>query len=156
MNPKFYFFIFFLFLFWFYCLYWGFKNKKKVITPVDYFLYNRALPNWTFVLVFTGVIFSGWIFFIQPSLVFLNGLSFAMTSLFVIAIPLIGILFSKRQWMFSKKFGFVTPGEMIGSYFKSDILRVLVVVVTLGFAIPIIAVQLYLGGLLISILIFNQ
>ena len=57
--------------------------------------------------------------------------------------------------MFSKIFGFVTPGEMIGSYFKSDILRVLVVVVTLGFAIPFIAVQLYLGGLLISILTDN-
>ena len=74
----------------------------------------------------------------------------------VIAIPLIGILFSKRQWMFSKKFGFVTPGEMIGSYFKSDILRVLVVVVTVGFAIPFIAVQLYLGGLLISTICYIQ
>ena len=100
----------------------------------------------------TGTVFSGWIFFVQPSLVFINGLSFAMTSLFVIAIPLIGILFSKRQWMFSKKFGFVTPSEMIGAYFKSDILRVLIVVITLGFAIPFIAMQLYLGGLLISIL----
>ena len=77
---------------------------------------------------------------------------FVIYLLFVVAIPLIGILFSKRQWMFSKKFGFVTPGEMIGTYFKSDILRVLVAIITLGFAIPFIAMQLYLGGLLISIL----
>ena len=74
----------------------------------------------------------------KSDLIFVNGLSFAMTSLAVIAIPLIGILFSKRQWMFSKKFGFVTPSEMLGTYFKSDIIRVLIVIITLGFSIPIL------------------
>ena len=100
----------------------------------------------------TGTVFAGWLFFVQPSLIFVNGLSFAMTSLAVIAIPLIGILFSKRQWMFSKKFGFVTPSEMLGTYFKSDIIRVLIVIITLGFSIPFVAMLLYLGGLLISIM----
>ena len=155
MTTKIYSLILFLGLYWFVCLYIGFKTQKKIVLPVDYFIFSRQVPGWSYITIMTGTVFSGWIFFIQPSLVFLNGLSFAMTSLFVIAIPLIGILFSKRQWMFSKKFGFVTPGEMIGSYFKSDILRVLVVVVTVGFAIPFIAVQLYLGGLLISILTDN-
>ena len=69
-----------------------------------------------------------------------------------IGIPLIGVLFAKRQWMLSKKFGFVTPSEMISTYFKSEILRILIVIITLGFAIPFIAMQLSLGGLLISII----
>jgi len=152
MTAKIYSLILFLSLYWFVCIYIGFKTQKQVTVPVDYFIFGRQVPSWSYITIVTGTIFSGWIFFVQPSLIFINGLSFAMTSLFVIAIPLIGILFSKRQWMFSKKFGFVTPGEMIGTYFKSDILRVLVVIVTLGFAIPFIAMQLYLGGLLISIL----
>ena len=152
MTTKIYSLILFLSLYWFVCIYIGFKTQKQVTVPVDYFIFGRQVPSWSYITIVTGTIFSGWIFFVQPSLIFINGLSFAMTSLFVIAIPLIGILFSKRQWMFSKKFGFVTPGEMIGTYFKSDILRVLVVIVTLGFAIPFIAMQLYLGGLLISIL----
>jgi len=152
MNPKFYFFIFFLFLFWFYCLYWGFKNKKKVITPVDYFLYNRALPNWTFVLVFTGVIFSGWIFFAHPSLIFFNGLPASMTSLCAIMIPLVGVFFLKRLWMLSKRYGFVTPSEMMGTYFKSEVVRILVVIITIGFAIPFIAMQLAFAGIFFSII----
>ncbi len=152
MTTKIYSLMLFLSLYWFACLYIGFKTQNKVTVPVDYFIFSRQVPNWSFVTMMTGTVFSGWIFFVQPSLIFINGLSFAMTSLFVVAIPLIGILFSKRQWMFSKKFGFVTPGEMIGTYFKSNTLRVLVVIVTLGFAIPFIAMQLYLGGLLISIL----
>ena len=152
MTTKIYSLILFLSLYWFVCIYIGFKTQKQVTVPVDYFIFGRQVPSWSYITIVTGTMFSGWIFFVQPSLIFINGLPFAMTSLFVVAIPLIGILFSKRQWMFSKKFGFVTPGEMIGTYFKSDILRVLVAIITLGFAIPFIAMQLYLGGLLISIL----
>ncbi len=152
MNTKIYSLMLFMSLYWFACLYIGFKTQKKVTVPVDYFIFGRQIPSWSYIAIMTGTVFSGWIFFVQPSLIFINGLSFAMTSLFVVAIPLVGILFSKRQWMFSKKFGFVTPGEMLGAYFKSDIMRILVVIITLGFAIPFIGMQLHLGGLLISIL----
>ena len=80
------------------------------------------MPGWAYILISTGVIFSGWVFFIHPSLIFFNGIPYSMVSLAAIGIPLIGILFSKRQWMLSKRYGFVTPGEMIGTYFKSDLL----------------------------------
>ena len=57
----------------------------------------------------------------------------------------------KRQWMLSKRFGFVTPGEMIATYFRSDIIRILIVVITLLFAVPFLALQLSLAGKLLSI-----
>ena len=156
MTPKSYSLIIFLILFWFYCLYWGFRSQKKITTPVDYFILNRDLPSWMYILIATGTIFSGWIFFIQPSLIFFNGIPYSMTSLAVIGIPLIGILFSKRQWMLSKRYGFITPSEMIGTYFKSDIMRILIVIVAIGFAIPFIAVQLSLGGIAFSVLTNNM
>ena len=152
MTAKFYTLISFLTLFWFFCLYVGFRNQKKIIAPVDFFIFGRQLPSWSFLTIITCTIFSGWIFFIQPSLVFVNGFPFSLTSLCVIAIPLIGVIFSKRQWMFSKRYGFVTPSEMLSTYFKSDIVRILIVLIALGFSIPFIAMQLSLGGLLISIL----
>ncbi len=152
MTIKFYTLITFLGLYWFFCLYVGFKNQKKIITPVDFFIFSRQLPSWSYFTILTGTIFSGWIFFLHPGLIFVNGLPFSITSLCAIGIPLIGVLFAKRQWMLSKKFGFVTPSEMISTYFKSEILRILIVIITLGFAIPFIAMQLSLGGLLISII----
>ena len=151
MQNKIYFLLFFLFLFWIYCLYWPFKKQKKVETPVEFFIYGRQLPGWIFNLVATGTIFSGWFFFVQPSLIFLNGLPYAMTSLSAITIPLLGVILMKRQWMLSKRFGFVTPSEMISFYFKSEIIRILVVVIALLFAIPFLALQLSLAGKLISI-----
>ena len=152
MSAKFYIFILFLGLYWFFCLYIGFKSQKKIVAPVDFFIFGRQLPSWSFFCILTGTIFSGWIFYLQPGLIFMNGFPYALTSLCVIAIPLIGICFSKKQWMLSKRFGFVTPSEMIATYFKSDILRCLIVFIGLGFAIPFIAMQLSFGGLLLNIL----
>ena len=58
--------------------------------------------------------------------------------------------------MLSKRYGFITPSEMIGTYFKSDIMRILIVIVAIGFAIPFIAVQLSLGGIAFSVLTNNM
>ena len=151
MPVKIYSLIIFLTLYWVYCIYCGFKNHKKTTTPVDFFIFGRYLPGWVYSVVATGVIFSGWIFFVQPSLILLNGFPFSTTSLYVIAASLVGIFFLKRQWMLSKRFGFITPAEMISTYFKSDLIRILIVIITIGFAIPFIAMQLSLAGTMISI-----
>ena len=155
MSGKIYSLIIFLTLFWIYCLYYGFKNYKKTVTPVDFFIYGRHLPSWVYIVVATGTIFSSWIFFAQPSLILLNGFPFSSTSLYVIAISLIGIVFLKKQWMLSKRYGFVTPAEMMATYFKSDLIRILVVIIGIGFAIPFIAMQLSFAGIILSILSDN-
>ena len=151
MQTKIYFLLFFLFIFWTYCLYWPLKKQKKIDTPVEFFIYSRQVPGWIFCLVATGTIFSGWIFIAHPSLILANGLPFSMTSLSAIIIPLIGVFLMKRQWMLSKRFGFVTPSEMLSTYFRSEVIRILVVIVTLLFAVPFLALQLGLAGKMISI-----
>ena len=148
MTPKSYSLIIFLILFWFYCLYWGFRSQKKITTPVDYFILNRDLPS----LIATGTIFSRLELY-STKLIFLM-VFLTLTSLAVIGIPLIGILFSKRQWMLSKRYGFITPSEMIGTYFKSDVMRILIVIYRICF--PFIAVQLSLGGIAFSVLTNNM
>ncbi len=152
MSGKLYTLIAFITLFWFFCLYTGFRNQKKITTPVEFFIFSRQLPSWAYFALITSVVFSGLIFFFQPSLIFLNGLPFSVTSLFVITIPLIGVIFSKRQWLLSKKYGYLTPSEMVSDYFKSNIIRILIVLITLGFSIPFIAMQLSFGGLLLNII----
>ena len=152
MSGKLYTLITFVTLFWFFCLYTGFRNQKKIITPVEFFIFSRQLPSWSYFALITSVVFSGLVFFFQPSLIFLNGLPFSVTSLFVITIPLVGVIFSKRQWLLSKKYGYLTPSEMVSDYFKSNIIRVLIVVITLAFSIPFIAMQLSFGGLLLNVI----
>jgi len=42
--------------------------------------------------------------------------------------------------MLSRKFGYITPGEMYYDYYKSDTIRVISVLVTFFIAIPLLAV----------------
>ena len=142
--------LFFLFLFWAYCLYWPLKLKEKLKLRLIFYLW-KTNAKLVFAIVSTGTIFSGWFFVAHPGLIFANGLPFSMTTLSVITIPMIGALVMKRQWMLSKRFGFVTPSEMLASYFKSEIIRILVVITAILFAIPFLALQLSLAGKLIGI-----
>jgi Na+/proline symporter len=61
-------------------------------------------------------------------------------------------LFLKRQWMLGKRFGYVTPGEMLADYFQGDAIRILTVAVALLFSIPYLGVQLGASGFLFNVL----
>ena len=54
--------------------------------------------------------------------------------------------------MLGKKFGFVTPGEMFSTYFKSDTIRLLIVLVALVFSVPYLGIQLRASGFLFNVL----
>ena len=57
-----------------------------------------------------------------------------------------------RQWMIGKKFGFLTPGDMFSNYFRSDTIRILVVLVALVFSVPYLGIQLRASGFLFNVL----
>ena len=78
--------------------------------------------------------------------------SFTYASFYAITIPFTGVLFLKRQWMLGKKFNFVTPGEMFSEYFKSDTIRLLIVLVAMVFSVPYLGIQLRASGFLFNVL----
>ena len=52
--------------------------------------------------------------------------------------------------MLSRKFGYITPGEMYYDYYKSNTIRVISVLVTFFFAVPLLAVLFGATGYLVS------
>jgi Na+/proline symporter len=139
-------------LYWSYCLFWGIKGAITAKTATDYMIAGRGLGLWVFVLAATATSFSGWTFMGHPALIYRDGLPYAYASFYAITIPFTGVMFLKRQWMLGKRFGFVTPGEMLAAYFKSDTARLLVVLVALVFSIPYLGVQLRASGFLFNVL----
>ena len=107
---------------------------------------------WVFVLAATATSFSGWTFMGHPGLVYRDGFQYAYASFYAITIPFTGVLFLKRQWMLGKRFGYVTPGEMLSDYFQGDAIRILTVCVALLFSIPYLGVQLGASGFLFNVL----
>jgi Na+/proline symporter len=142
----------FVALYWAYCIFWGLKSAMTAKTASDYFIAGRRLSLWVFVLAATATSFSGWTFMGHPGLVYRDGFQYAYASFYTITIPFTGVLFLKRQWMLGKRFGYVTPGEMLSDYFQGDAIRILTVAVALLFSIPYLGVQLGASGFLFNVL----
>jgi len=139
-------------LYWAYCVFWGIKGHLQAKTASDYFLAGRGISIWVFILAATATSFSGWTFMGHPGLIYRDGFPYAYASFYAITIPFTGVMFLKRQWMIGKRFGFVTPGEMLSDYFKSDFIRILVVLVALVFSVPYLGLQLRASGFLFNVL----
>ncbi len=139
-------------LYWTYCIFWGIKGALTAKTASDYFIAGRQISLWVFVLAATATSFSGWTFMGHPGLLYRDGFQYAYASFYAITIPFTGVILLKRQWMLGKRFGFVTPGEMLSTYFKSDAVRLLTVLVALVFSVPYLGVQLRASGFLFNVL----
>ena len=139
-------------LYWLYCIIWGIAGARRAHTATDYFLAGGQLSALLFTLVATATCFSGWTFIGHPGLTYTDGWQYAYASFYALTIPLTGILFLKRQWWLGRRYGFVTPGAMLAWYFRSDLLRVLVVGVALFFSVPYIGLQLRAAGFLFNAL----
>ncbi|MDZ3837083.1 MAG: sodium:solute symporter family protein [Rhodospirillales bacterium] len=152
MAPKIIWLFVFVVLYWAYCIFWGIRGARMARTASDYFIAGRKLSLWVFVLAATATSFSGWTFMGHPGLVYRDGFQYAYASFYTITIPFTGVIFLKRQWMLGKRFGYVTPGEMLSDYFQGDAIRILTVVVALLFSIPYLGVQLSASGYLFNVL----
>jgi len=152
MEPKVVWLFVFVFLYWAYCIFWGIKGALSAKTASDYFIAGRGISLWVFVLAATATSFSGWTFMGHPGLLYRDGFQYAYASFYAITIPFTGVMFLKRQWMLGKRFGFVTPGEMLSEYFRGDVIRLLVVIVALCFSIPYLGLQLRASGFLFNVL----
>jgi Na+/proline symporter len=142
----------FVLLYWAYCIFWGVRSAMMAKTATDYFIAGRRLSMWVFILAATATSFSGWTFMGHPGLVYRDGFQYAYASFYTITIPFTGVLFLKRQWILGKRFGYVTPGEMLSDYFQGDMIRILTVLVALLFSIPYLGVQLGASGFLFNVL----
>jgi SSS family solute:Na+ symporter len=142
----------FVALYWAWCLFWGAKVAMTARTAGDYFIAGRRLSPWLFVLAATAISFSGWTLMGHPRMAYSDGLPYAYLSFCAIAVPFTGLLFLKRQWIIGKRFGFVTPGEMLSYYFRSDAIRLLIILVALAFSVPYLSILLRAAGFLFHVL----
>jgi solute:Na+ symporter, SSS family len=134
-------------LYWACCIHVGIKGAMAARTASDYFIGGRRISLWVFVLAVTATLFSGLTVIGYPGLNY-SELPYAYPSFYAIAVPFTGLLFLKRQWIIGKRFGFVTPGEMLAYYFRSDAIRLLVLLVVLLFSVPCLGILLRVAGLL--------
>ena len=153
MSEKSLWLFIFILLYAAYCFFWGVRGSRhNSDTPEKYYLANRNIPSWVFFFATTAATFAGLTIISQTSLIFHDGFQYVGTAFIAITVPLGSVFFFKRQWMLSRKFGYITPGEMYYDYYKSDTIRIISVIVTFFVAIPLLAVFFGATGYLVNIL----
>ena len=151
MSEKALWLIIFLLLYAAYCFFWGVRGSRyNSDNPDQFYLANRSISSWVYFFAATVATFGGLTVISQTSLVFYDGFQYVGTAFIAITVPLGSIFFFKRQWMLSRKFGYITPGEMYYDYYRSDTIRVISVLVTFFVAIPLLAVFFGATGFLVS------
>ena len=149
-EARFWLFVFFA-LYSVYCVFWGATGARTTRTASDFFLADRQVPAWAFVVAATVMSFTGWAAIGWPAIVFRDGFAGASLAMCAITIPLAGVLFLKRQWMLSRRFGYVTPAELYSDYFGGRLMRLIVMLIALLFALPFLGMQLTAAGYLIQV-----
>lgn len=152
MSDKALWFVIFLLLYVAYCFFWGVRGSRDVDNPEKYYLANRSVSAWVFFFAATAATFAGLTTLAHTGLIFHDGFQYVATSFIAITVPLGSLFFFKRQWMLSRKYGYITPGEMYYDYYKSDAIRIISVVVTFFVAIPILSVLFGATGFLVNTL----
>ena len=150
MLANLYWFFFFLVVYWSFCLFWGARTLRKKTSPESYYLADRNISSWVFFFSATAATFAGITIISYPSLIYADGYSFLATAAIVITIPLGSILFFKRQWILSRKYNFITPGEMYFKYYQSHTLRITILIIGLFFAVPFLGIIIGATGSMVE------
>ena len=150
MLANLYWFFFFLVVYWSFCLFWGARTLRTNSSPESYYLADRSISSWVFFFSATAATFAGITIITYPSLIYADGYSFLATAAIVITIPLGSILFFKRQWMLSRKYNLITPGEMYFKYYKSHTLRITILIIALFFAVPFLGIIIGATGSMVE------
>ena len=153
MSEKSVWLFLFILLYAAFCFFWGVRGSKfNSENPDKYYLADKKVSSWVFFFAATAATFAGLTIISQSSLIFNDGFQYVGTAFIAITVPLGSLFFFKRQWMLSRKFGYITPGEMYFDYYKSDTLRIITVLVTFFIAIPLLAVFFGATGFLVNVL----
>ncbi len=147
LNTLFWIFLF-LTVYWGICIFFAIQGIRRTSTLADYSLANKRIGYWGWTSALTASTFSGWTIIDQPALVYAHGWQAATLCLTPIIIPITGILFFKRIWWLSRKYRFMTPGEMLNHYYQQSFFSIFLLIATLLCSIPMLAIQLKISGLL--------
>lgn len=131
-----------------FCLFMGIRASRNHTDPKEYFAPKGGIGTWVFVIAISAAMFAGWTVTGHPGQVFRDGFQFVNASLFVITVPLAGVLVQKRQWLMAQKYGHVTSGDLYAHYFDEGSIALIAALIAMVFAIPFLAILLSAAGAL--------
>lgn len=128
--------------------FWSKTGKSE--TMGDYFLGDRQMPGIVSALSYSATTYSAFMLIGLAGLTYTGGVgALGFELLYLCGVTLV-LIFGPRFWLVGKKFGYVTPTEMLGHRYDSKALAAIAALASCVFLIPYCAVQLAGVGYLLS------
>ncbi len=133
-----------------YAIYVATLTARQARGAEDYLDGGCDLPGWCFVFAASGMLLSALGLYDHHLLQALFGLQYNHVALGIILAALTGAVVQKRLWLAARITGLKTLGDLIGAYYGSTALRVLLLILLLLFTLPFAAQSLGRIGLVVE------
>ena len=134
------------------CLVIGYAGLKVgKIDVEDFFLGGRTFGFAVAYLLYVSTFHSSFAFMGSVGWIYSMGITFFATFSSCIVSPLMYYVLGYRIWLLGKKHGFITPADLLGDYYQSNLVRVIISILGLVFVIPYIQAQMIGAGYILEI-----
>ena len=126
-------------------------NRKGTSSMEDFFLYGRQAGFIVLYLTVVATFHSAFAFLGSGGFFYTHGIGFWMAGTWTVLVGAITFTLGTRIWALGKKFGYITPADMIADFYESETVRVIVAVVSVVFTLIYIQVQAQGLGIILSV-----
>jgi solute:Na+ symporter, SSS family len=133
-----------------FAIYLGALTARRAGNPAHFLDAGNRLPPWTLIFAAPGILLGSLGLNDHFRLTAVYGLQYSHVALGLTLAGLCGALVHKRLWFAARQSGFGSPIALLGAYYGSTALRLILLALTVIFAVPFAALSLSLAGELIA------
>ena len=126
-------------------------NRRMTVDLEDFLLYGRKAGFVVLYLTVVATYHSAFAFLGSGGFFYTHGIGFWAAGTWTVLVGAITWVLGTRIWALGKRFGYITPADMLADFYESDAVRVAVAVVSVLFTILYIQVQAQGLGYIISV-----
>lgn len=122
-------------------------SKSNVATPKDFYLAGGGLGTIVMAMTMGSAYFSTWTLLGAIGQYYRDGVWFMAFSSWTVVHAMYMWLFGSKFWFLGRKYGFITPGDMVEKYYGSPALHLLFALVGIIGLIPVMLIQVTGGAM---------
>ncbi len=126
-------------------------NRRLTVNLEDFFLYGRKAGFIVLYLTVVATYHSAFAFLGSGGFFYTHGIGFWDAGAWTILVGAITYVLGSRIWALGKRFGYITPADMLADFYESETVRVVVALVSVLFTILYIQVQAQGLGYIVSV-----
>jgi SSS family solute:Na+ symporter len=126
-------------------------NRRLTVNVEDFFLYGRKAGFIVLYLTVVATYHSAFAFLGSGGFFYSHGIGFWDAGTWTIMVGAITYVLGSRIWALGKRFGYITPADMLADFYESEAVRVVAAFVSVLFTLLYIQVQAQGLGYIISV-----